>query len=206
MDSFVLRAGERAPRITFEKVRQKCPDLPNLRDHGLTCDRELLRLVGNLEKRCGYALVSEDSLRAMFYQDTGHLPGVGTLCAAMRRLEERHGELEVRWIHRGSTMPDGRRADVGVLRIRRARDRNDRRLIRKSAAQVDRRKNVGGACFAPSNRREVMQELADRVELAELHRESSDEEARGAAEEFRRLYGGPWELLDDLELEELRES
>lgn len=142
MASFVLRAGERAPRIKLG-VRQKCPDLPNLRNYGLTVERELLRILGSLQRRHGYAFASEDTLRAMFHQDTGHMPGVGTIAAALLRMEYR-GECESRWIHRGGTCPDGTIATVGCRRIRLPSSRNERRRIALRAPKVNRRESVSG--------------------------------------------------------------
>lgn len=125
-------------------TRQARSDVANFRDHGRMVDRPLLRLLSRLQKMPGgYALVSECSLRAMIHQDTGHLPGVGTIPKALRRMEERLGCVESRWIHKGSTRPDGIMAMVGCLRVRAVFDRNERRLVKRKARTVDRRVDAG---------------------------------------------------------------
>ena len=135
--------GPAASRIQLG-TRQARSDVANFRDHGRMVDRPLLRLLSRLQKMPGgHALVSEASLRAMIHQDTGHLPGVGTIPQALRRMEERHGLVETRWIHKNSIRPDGRPAEVGCLRIRVGEDRADRCVIRKRARTVNRRENAG---------------------------------------------------------------
>lgn len=114
--------------------------MPNFRDHGLMVDRPLLRLVGSLAKRDGYATVSEASLRAMIHQDTGHLPGVRTVPKALKRIEA-DGRLEATWIHRGEVGHNDKRAEVGYLQIRLV-FRYERRAVASRAPKRDRRSRL----------------------------------------------------------------
>ena len=103
-------------------------------------DRPLLRLVGNLAKRDGYAIASEASLRAMIHEDTGHMPGVRTIPKALRRIED-DGRLEATWVHRGEIGHDGKQAQVGYLRIRLV-FRYERRAVAARAPKRDRRSRL----------------------------------------------------------------
>lgn len=158
--------ARRRKRLKIGGVRKRVPGLPNFRDHGMTVTRPLLRIIGNLQRAHGYAWCSEDSLREMIYEDTGHMPGVGTVAAAIVRLEV-EGYVENRWIYRGSQTPDGGTAEVGCRRLRLALDRGERRAIKARGRIVDRRADVSSrtvrtvpATFA-AMRREVMRGAAD---------------------------------------------
>lgn len=148
-------------------VRESRPDVPNFRGAGRMVDGPLLSLISNLQRKTGYACVSERALRAMMHEDTGLLPGVSTLPKALRRLEEL-GLVEARWIHRACPMPGGAIAQVGMMRLRVSVNRHERRAIAASARTVDRREGTGGrlrrvpveALFKALNA------AADRVDLA----------------------------------------
>ena len=122
-------------------MRQRRPDLHNFRDFGMTVDRAYLRLVENLQKRHGWAYGSDDAHRAMIEQDTGHLPGVGTLYAARVRFESR-GQLESRWVRRGAMLPDGSIARVGCLQLRVPHSSAERRTVAHRALTLNRRRDV----------------------------------------------------------------
>jgi len=74
----------------------------------------LLRLVCRLQRNHGVAFISEAGARMMICQDTGHMPGVGTIPAALRRLEIQ-GIVTRDWCTRGSIMPDGVQAIEGCM-------------------------------------------------------------------------------------------
>ena len=135
----MCRAG-RDTRLALG-VRERRTDVPNFRDHGLIVDRALLKLLRSLQRDHSYGWASERRLRIMVHEDTGHLPGVGTLPAAMRRLELL-GYVQVRWIHSGGLKPDGSLASRGTLRTRVAVNRDERRTIAREARRVNRRLNV----------------------------------------------------------------
>src|SRR5271166_242797 len=79
---------------------------PNFRDHGRTVDAPLLRVLASLQRQYGEAFASESGLRAMIWQDTGHMPGVDTIPTALERLE-RQGLLQQQWLKAGGIKPDG---------------------------------------------------------------------------------------------------
>jgi len=159
-------------------VRQVRRDLPNFRDHGMTVDRHLLRLIKSLQRQHGYGFASEGGLRAMIHEDTGHLPGVGTICKALVRLE-RLGYVETRWIHRHSIKPDGGLAEVGMRRLRLAINRGERRAIAARARKVDRREGVDGRYTraVPGDWKAVQREIARGASQSTAPREQ-----RAAAE------------------------
>ena len=98
---------------------------PNLKEHGKTCEWHLLRILQNLQRGHGYAYITEAGLRTQFCEDTGHMPGVGTLPAALERLE-RQGVLHQLWLLKGGIRPDGIETTVGMRLIRVAMNRAER--------------------------------------------------------------------------------
>jgi hypothetical protein len=93
------------------------PDLhPNFRDHGKLVEAALLRLLCRLQRNHGAAFFAEAGARKMICEDTGHMPGVGTIPAALARLEAQ-GLLTRDWCTRGSIMPDGRQAIEGCVLV-----------------------------------------------------------------------------------------
>lgn len=141
-------------------------------------DALLLSLIQSLQRKTGYACVSERALRQMIFEDVekaegrGLLPGVSTVTKALRRLEEGSGEVEARWIHRGCPMPDGRIAQVGMMRLRVPVNRHERMHVRANAKRVNRREGTGArllsvpteALFAALNM------AADRVDQTDRQR------------------------------------
>jgi len=173
-------------RKNWLRTRERRRDCPNFRDHGLTVDRSILHLLASLQRRHFYAWGSERRFREMIYDDTGHLPGVGTLRAALRRLELL-GYLEVRWIWRGTETPDGGVAQRGCLRVRLAVNRGDRRAIVKRAEHIDRRAGVSGRVtrIVPSTFAGVVREMGrgapdERTEADQL-RDLRASQGRGTA-------------------------
>jgi len=101
---------------------------PNLRDHGKTCDRDLLRILGHLQAQHGEAWASEAGLRRMFWQDTGHCPGVDTIRTALERLE-RQGVLEQIWLKPGGILPTGSVCTHGTRLVHLPQGRRARRAL-----------------------------------------------------------------------------
>lgn len=97
----------------------------------MTCEGELLRILQSLQKRDGWAHVSERVLREMFEQDTAHAPGQTTITKALDRLGER-GWLYQIWVQKGGPV------DVGYRDIRVAQSRQER------AQFLERRRRHGG--------------------------------------------------------------
>jgi hypothetical protein len=105
-------------------------EIPNFRDdRGGAVAPHLLRLLQRLQRRHGETWASESGLRHMIAQDTGHMPGVGTVPAVLDRLQ-RDGLLEQVWILGGSLLPSGEPAHHGTRGIHVAQDRAERRAIR----------------------------------------------------------------------------
>jgi hypothetical protein len=98
---------------------------PNLRDHRKTVDRELLRILVNLQALHGWAFITDAGLRVLFCEDTGHMPGVGTMYAALERMRAQ-GLLHVKWLVKGGLRPDGEVATAGMWLIRVAMSRAER--------------------------------------------------------------------------------
>jgi hypothetical protein len=117
-------------------TRERVPasELPNLRDHGLTLDRDGPRILQNLQRQYGYAFITEASLREMHAQDTRHMPGVGTWCAWLDRAAAR-GEVHQFWLTRGGIMPDGGLCKVGVRLVRFATSEKERDRFREAYAR-----------------------------------------------------------------------
>jgi len=101
---------------------------PNLRDQGRTCDYHLARLVQNLQRRHGVACVTEAGLRMLFYEDTGTMPGVGTLTAALDRFAAL-GHCYQEWLVKGGVLPNGDVAVAGMRQIRWAVNRGERQAF-----------------------------------------------------------------------------
>jgi len=183
------------------RVRERRRDVPNFRDHGMTVDRPLLKLVANLQRAHGYAWSSEASLRAMIHQDCGHLPGVSTVPKALKRLEGL-GYVESRWIYRSSMLPDGSLAQVGCLRLRVAVNRGERRAIASRASKADRRANASGRV-----QRSVPLDL--KAAVREIERGASNGSTPSSAEREREYAAKRAQSLDwaqrmaEAELEEL---
>ena len=184
------------------RVRERRRDVPNFRDHGMTVDRPLLKLVANLQRAHGYAWASEASVRAMIHQDCGHLPGVSTIPKALKRLE-RLGYVESRWIYRSSMLPDGSLAQVGCLRLRVAVNRGEKRAIASRASKIDRRENASGRV-----QRAVPLDLKSAVR--EIERGAPDAASSGTSTQRQREYDAKraqsleWaQRMAEAELEEL---
>jgi hypothetical protein len=111
---------------TRAKVPRSGPgSWPNLRDHRLTVDREALRILVNLQRARGWAYITDAGLRVAFCEDTGHMPGVGTMYAALERMRAL-GLLHVVWLLKGGLRPDGEPATAGMWLIRVALNRGER--------------------------------------------------------------------------------
>ena len=106
-------------------------------------DAPLTKVIRSTQRRWGYAALSEAMIRAMILQDTGHVPGVNTIPKALRRLEL-DGQLECRWVEANGRHPNGGQVDFGILRIRLAKNTQDRRAIAGRARHVDRSRGIDG--------------------------------------------------------------
>jgi len=131
MPALCLHAAARQRRaIRRPKTREAVPknECPNFRDHGKSVDAALLRLLCNLQKKHGWAYVSEASLRKMVAEDTGHLPGQDTIRRALNRLEQKQGLLHQVWLVKGGVMPDDPEqvVNAGCRLIRVALSRSER--------------------------------------------------------------------------------
>lgn len=115
------------PGLRKRVPRAVCPNFRD--DRGGAVAPHLIRLLQRLQKRHGEAWASEASLRHMVAQDSGHMPGVGTIPAVLDRLEE-SGLVEQVWILAGSLLPTGESAHHGTRGIRVAMSRAERRAIR----------------------------------------------------------------------------
>jgi hypothetical protein len=143
----------RAKRRPFG-IRQRVPRdrAPGFREHGKMVDRSLLKLVCALQKRYGQAYASEDGLRWMIYQDSGHMPGVGTVRAALRRLE-RLGIVAQWWLAPGELLPDGEPCRAGTRLVwwpvgRDVRRRLQARAASRNARQPHHTRTVGHTAAA----------------------------------------------------------
>jgi len=89
------------------RTRQVVPtaQYPNFRDAGRMVDRPLLAVVSSLQRKHGESWASEAGLRRMICQDTGHMPGVGTIPKALARLEQQ-GIVDQVWLKPGGLLPD----------------------------------------------------------------------------------------------------
>lgn len=109
----------------------------NFRDHGMSVELPLQRVGRSLQKKCGEAYASEARYREMIFEDTGHLPGVGTIPAALERLAAQ-GECRVEWLYGGGIMPTGEKSFHGTTLVRWANDRHERRAFAKQHAVTNR--------------------------------------------------------------------
>ena len=180
------------PRVGVrEKIRGEA--YPNFRDHGKTVDAALLHVLASLQRRYGEAFASESGLRAMIWQDIGHMPGVDTIPTALERLQ-RQGLLEQQWLRAGGVKPDGTVCAHGTRLITLAVNRHHRRGLRVR----NRRDGVTGRVnraalatlaeararvFVPA--RPVAQEDA-RQRAADAKREDDLRRARELAQEWDR--------------------
>lgn len=171
--------------VTRPATREAIPSTlwPNLRDHGLTVDAALLRILGNLQARYGEAFATEAGLRKMFCEDEGHMPGVDTVVKALRRLEAQ-GLLEQRHLVRGGILPDGHVCAAGarLIVLHQLRDRKTRRAWESARERVTRRIDrrrvaslleARGTMFAPAVARDGAddrQRQADAKRTADLDR------------------------------------
>lgn len=117
--------------VARPRTRQVVPSsvAPNFRDYGKTVDAPLLRLVGRLAARHGEAFASEAGLRFMICEDSGHMPGVGTVPAALERLAAQ-GLVQQVWLKAGGILPDGSVCTHGTRLIVLSRGRRQRRTAR----------------------------------------------------------------------------
>ncbi len=201
----------RAPRWELE-TRERVPTriMPNFRDVGEMVDGPLLRIIASVQRRDGVCHASARGLRKMIGRDTGRMPGVGTVEAALERLE-REGLVWQAWLAKGQHMLHRRGAELckrgtrvtcvpfGQQRgefsreaLRRRAQTRDRRapIVNRSAStssavtkELHRLFEVGRrpAGMTDDREREYLEKLAwSRREGARLAREEA--EARGPPE------------------------
>jgi hypothetical protein len=110
------------------RTREVVRDEPNFRDYGMTVERDLLRILGNLQKEYGEAWASEAGLRSMILQDRAHCPGVSTLPKALVRLQEQ-GLVEKVRLKPGGILPSGEVCTHGTCLIYIPQGRRARRAL-----------------------------------------------------------------------------
>jgi DNA-binding PadR family transcriptional regulator len=155
----------------------------------MTCDADLLRILQSLQRRHGWAYVSERVLRELFEQDTGHAPGVGTIRAALDRMSAQ-GILHQVWLLRGGLLPDGRVATAGTRLVRVALSRAERHSFMARAAGYERAFREGRA----RRRRETTTGKVNQAALFQLMSAARDVRRPPAPEtgasEFERMREG----------------
>lgn len=126
-------------------IREPVPttEAPNFRDHGLMVDRWLLSLLTSLQKKHGEAFASERWLRWMIFQDSGHMPGVGTIPAAIARLELA-GLVVQQLLAPGGIKPDGSPCTHGTRLLWVPQTRSHKSAARARARAKDRRERISG--------------------------------------------------------------
>jgi hypothetical protein len=184
-----------AVEVVRPRTREVIPTTvhPNFRDHGKTVDAPLLRNVGNLSRKNGEAIASEAGYRKMICEDTGHMPGVGTIPAALDRLAKQ-GLLQQVWLKPGGILPDGSVCTHGtrlvVLSVNR-RERVTARAANRRATAVQRR-------YVAQDVQAALQRVAKPKALTP---QPTDDEARQNREELLRRareLGAQWEREDAL--------
>lgn len=148
VSALVLVPTSLAPQRPLSQVarpglREKIRGIPNFRDHGKTVDAGLLRLLCRLQRRHGVAWFAEAGARKMLCEDVGHMPGVGTIPAALARLEA-SGLLTRDWCTRGSIMPDGSVASEGCVLVTVPQARIEPRIARAMAGRTRQERIVRG--------------------------------------------------------------
>ena len=121
-------------------VRERVPRelAPGFREHSRMVDRHLLNIVCSLQKKHGQAYASDAGLRHMVWQDSGMMPGVGTIASALRRLEEQ-GILAQWWLCGGEILPDGSQCTKGTRLVWWPVGRDCRRRLQARARTRNRR-------------------------------------------------------------------
>lgn len=119
------------------RSRERSP-LAGFRAAGRTTDRPLLAILSRLQQRYGRAFASEGGLRRMIYEDTGLMPGVGTLVRAIHRLADLGLVVNV-WLRAGQELPDGNIAAHGTRLVWVPKARRQRRAAKQYNAKQDRR-------------------------------------------------------------------
>jgi hypothetical protein len=149
----------RCPSVPRPRTRERVTGRPNFRDHGLTVDRWLLALLQRLSRHHGVAWASEAGLRGMICEDSGHMPGVGTLAQALARLE-RQGVVEQHWLLPGGIVPTGAVCTHGTRLIWLPQNHWQRRSAAARARARNRREGVTGRVQVGSATRLLAQLVA----------------------------------------------
>jgi hypothetical protein len=139
----VLASGLEPLRVRKLRTREVVPrtEFPNFRDSGMTVDRALLRILGNLQRKYGESFAAESGLRRMIAEDTGLMPGVDTIPTALERLEAQ-GLLTQEWLLAGGIKPDGAECTSGTRLVRVAMNRRERFAFAARAQRRNRREGV----------------------------------------------------------------
>ena len=126
-------------------IREAVPTdkAPNFRDHGMMVDRWLLALITSLQRRYGECFASERWLRWMIFVNSGHLPGVGTIPAAIARLELCGLVVQV-LLAPGGIKPDGAPCTYGTRLLWVPQTRTHKAAAAARARAKDRRERVNG--------------------------------------------------------------
>jgi len=198
-----MRAPSARPIVPRPRTRERVPTdvAPNFRDHCMTVDRALLNLIASLQRKNGQAFASEAGLRHMIREDVRHMPGVGTIPAALKRLEEQ-GVIAQEWLCAGQILPDGQVCTHGTRLVwlpmdsrsqralmHRAKTRNRREPLRnrvvphaaktlsKAIRSIEARLEVSGA--APDRDEAYWRSVeASRTAAAEWMRREDDQKSR----------------------------
>jgi hypothetical protein len=152
-----------------------------------------------LQRRHGVAWFAEAGARKMLCEDVGHMPGVGTIPAALARLE-RQGIVTRDWCTRGSVMPDGSVAAEGCVLVVVPQARIAPRVAQAMASRTRQERIVRGRIH-PQRIHELRQRMGaiaprlanpgDRAASLERKREEDLARARELAAKWEREDRGP---------------
>lgn len=189
------------PSVERPALREPVPTSrhPNFRDHGKTVDAGLLRLLCRLQRKHSVAWFAEAGARKMLCEDVGHMPGVGTIPAALKRFEAL-GLIAHDWCTRGSVMPDGSVAAEGCHLVIVPQVRVPAHFARANAARKPHERIVHGR-INPQRVHELRRRMGaiaprlanpvDRAATLERKREEDLARARELAAKWEREERGP---------------
>lgn len=182
-------------------TREVVRDFPNFRDHGMTVEGVLLKVLSSLTKKHGEAWASEAGLRRMICEDTrcpecgvshpvGHMPGTDTIPTALERLEL-EGVIAQEWLLPGGILPDGSDAKRGTRLIRLARNRREHFAFAERGRTRNRRQGVTRrvnyrALASLEQARAGLAKAVDSPKTAQIAHDLKRQEALKLAEQWMR--------------------
>lgn len=189
------------PSVVRPKLRERIPTSrhPNFRDHGKMVDTALLRALCKMQRKHGIAWFSEAGIRKWLCEDTGHMPGVGTIPKALDRLEA-DGILRRDWCTRGSIKPDGEKACEGCMLVMVPQARIAPKVARELVARTPQERIVHGR-INPQRIHELRARMGaiaprlaatdDRAAALERKRADDAQRLRDLAAQWERENRGP---------------